>query len=122
MDLKKLIQFRIEAQRRELILPYNAKGPRYDFDLNGGQLLTRQELQVVWNLVRLARDYADSDGSGEHNALLQLVAKKSELGQEKVGWCRSYHVGVTKDSKEWKSLQSLLEESGFDMKEVYREK
>jgi len=121
MQSEKVEQFRTEAQERELILPWSAKCPRYFFDLNQGQLYTKQELPVVWDLVKLARDHADNDTYGEHNALLQLVARVSELEKESVYWHRPYHVGAAEDPKEWKSLQSLLEDNGFDMKEIYRE-
>ena len=94
-------------------------GPAYFFDLNQGRLVTSQELPKVWELVKLARKYGDTDDYGEHIALLRQVARKSELSQERVDWYRPERVSASKNPAEWKSLQSLLEENRFDLREVY---
>ena len=115
-------RFRDEAEKRKLVLPCGTVGPKYEFWLNQGRLSTRQEPKIVYDLVKLAREYAMSDNYGEHNDLLHLVANESEIGQRVVIWQRPSHCVITEDSKEYKSLRNFLEESGFDMKEVYREK
>lgn len=131
MTVENKRRFREEALRRELILPIGSSEPSYFFDLNQGSLRTKQSLETVWNLVRLARTYADSADYGEHNAMLHLVAKKSNLEQmsspddklafRTLSWSREHHVNPSGDpeiEKRYVSLQTILEQNGYHMREI----
>lgn len=78
------------------------------FDLNqGGIYSASQNPEQILQLVYTARMCAPDEGYGEHNALLQLVTRVSELGSHSVYWNRSYHVNA--DNKtEWVSLAEWL--------------
>lgn len=64
------------------------------FDLNQGPIeLADPTPERVYQLVSLARAYADDASYGEHHALLGLVAQVKELdaGKQAIYWARAYH-------------------------------
>lgn len=129
MDQEKYIKFRAEAEEKGLILPVMTQEPRFYFDMNSGPVHTRQDVNAVWDLVNLVRDYESNGSCGEHRAYLKMVAKEadinasgSELSPSVVVWSRPYHVKTGQGGLEgWKTLEGHFEENGFDVKELYRD-
>ena len=101
------------------------EGITFFFDLNQGQLYTSADTTKIFRLVQISRDYADSDGYGEHNALLRLVADKTDLskGSGNVSWKRPYHVDAHSNPDKWVALRKFLEDAGCDVHTaIYRDK
>lgn len=89
--------FRFEVQKKGLVFESYPREtyPKNTFflDLNQGQLVTEADPSKVMQVVRIARKHASSDGYGEHNAILQLVAYTAEIKKGgQVYWHRPYHM------------------------------
>lgn len=80
------------------------------YDLNSGEIKGKTDPLRVLQLVELASKRTD----GDHNTLLQLIAKRSDVDDadaKYVYWHRSYHIDHKKPG-EWISLREWLEENG----------
>lgn len=99
-------------------------GRVFYYDLNYGQIYGSTDPDKVFALVKLARKCASFDGDGEHNALLNLVARKDELGDESSGrvcWHRVYYTNARNEPDAWISLRDFLTNNGHDTSEVFEE-
>ncbi len=84
------------------------------FDLNQGTvILVDPTPERVRQLVELARQYAQDPSFGEQQALLSLIACRSELEYDIVSWERRYYVDHSCQSK-WISLNQWLQENDQD--------
>jgi len=106
--------FRAEAYKLGLTLRRGEEItlPIYYLDLNSGALFTSCEPKKVLELVLLARKYASSESYGAHSAILQLVAKKKEIGSVEYPcvWTIPYWVEV---DDEYTSISDWLAENGY---------
>jgi hypothetical protein len=93
--------------------------PNFFFDLNSGQIYAKQDPESVMGVVRLAREAAHDDMYGDHNALLALVAARSEVNGDRVYWHRPYHVGASDNPAVWISLKDWLTENGQEPDSVF---
>jgi len=115
MKLENTRNFRSEAEKKNLIIKSNTKKRKFYFNLKDGTFFTPANPKKVFQLVKLARKYAESDRYGEHNALLQRMAKRNELNNETVLWEKNYfEPEVAKNRWAWVSLQDWLVKEGYD--------
>jgi len=118
---KKIAKFRFVAEETGLITPakYSPDLRVYDFDLNQGPISTVQDPEIVWKVVKLARAY-NKPQSGEHIALLNLVAEREEINQglNRIFWHPSHYVHADKNPEKWQSLEDFLTEKGFAVDEL----
>jgi hypothetical protein len=115
MDFENVERFRDAASAEGLILElFGTKEPHFFFDLNQGQINCPPDPPKVYRLVELARLHAESAGYGEHNALLNLVARRDELESPSLYWHRSYHVNASQNPERWISLRDWLKEKGYE--------
>jgi hypothetical protein len=86
-----------------------SSGECFNFDLNQGEMSSvDQDPWKILLLVSLARSNAREEGYGEHNALLSLVARVSEINDRRVYWHRPYHVNALPSDTKWISLAEWL--------------
>jgi len=116
-DLEKSVAFRKEAKKAGLALEYHLHVNVFVFDLNMGEIITLQVPEKVMALVQLAREYAAHDSYGEHNALLQLVTPRDEVGSSCCYWHRPYYVRY--DPATWITLKEWLEEHDQNPDSIY---
>lgn len=115
-DFESAVSFRNLAAREGLVIEgfRHPEGSFY-YDLNQGGFSSLADAAKVVQIVTLARQEAGHEDHGEHVAMLNLVAKRSELSDKKevqrgVYWHRPYHVSATPDL--WISLEDWLKEQG----------
>ncbi len=112
------IKFITEAKSLGLIASDEEQEPTYNLDLQVDYINIKQT--DLWSFVKLARDHARSDSNGTHNEILNLYVSERDLGEKRVN-CDRYQDTLLDTQNSYKSLGSILEETGADMKEVYRE-
>jgi|GEM_PF-5391409 len=71
--------FRYLAKEAGLTFEWPVHKPAFYLDLNSGELYIPREPEKVLALVRLARECADSEDSGAHIAILDLVARPADI-------------------------------------------
>lgn len=84
--------FRLEAKARGLVLDkYDDDTPRWIFDLNSGPIVVEpRNHENLWELVKLAREYAFSGNYGQHIALFNLLTHKDKLDEDYTFWSKNY--------------------------------
>jgi len=130
MNTGKVLAFRNEASKMGVgfeAMSRNAERlpkPYFWFDLNQGNMISASDPATVIKLVELARDFAPADSFGEHNALLELVARKVDLeaSEDHVYWHRWDHVDSHKEPGKWISLKDWLITNGQNLYNVYRDR
>jgi hypothetical protein len=119
-DFERATQFRNAVVEQRVGWSYGDQEPEnFFFDLNSGQIYTKRDAESAMKVVQLAREAAADEGYGDHNALLSLVAERSELGRNSVYWHRPYHVRASDDPEVWISLKDWLKEQGQNPDSVY---
>lgn len=104
--------FRAEAARQGLIVdsfwPKNKDERRFWYDLNQGQFYSDPDPATILRILALAASISD----GEQNAMLWLVAKRSDIAEKvQVNWQRGYYV-ANRDDPNWVTLRDWLAEQG----------
>lgn len=119
-DTKRAENFRNSVVQHGLGWDYGKEEPEnFFFDLNSGQIHTKRDAESVMKVVQLARVAAESESYGDHQALLSLVARKSELSDSRVYWHRPYHVNARTEPEVWISLKDWLTEQGQNPDSIY---
>jgi len=126
--MKKYTTFRLVANRAALTLSRGYTGAKFYFDLTQGPIETIPNPLIIYNLVKMARKFANSPGWGEHNSLLQLIAKREDLVPNKkyVYWHPSYHISeysseYSERPKEWITLHEWLKQNGYNCNKFQRD-
>jgi hypothetical protein len=116
--LEQCDSFRKEAVRRGLAVDRRwfqsegvIEGQRFLFDLNQGPIEVSAKPEIVLQFVQLARQYATVEVTGEHQAILDLVANRLKMDEQPVLWMRPYHVWGS-GLGGWMSLREWLAWSG----------
>jgi hypothetical protein len=102
MQTERQAAFREKAVELNLMVEFRSHKDekwRHFFDINAGSFYSFDDKpETVKRLVELARECAEDVGYGEHNALIQLVALKTEIvkwerkeGDKTLMWQRSYY-------------------------------
>lgn len=116
MELEEARAFVEDAKRAGLLIDERSNTPSYEFYLNDvGWVYTRQSPEAAWNFLKAARAIERDGYCGMHQALLGLVATRSELtdGRKYVSWSierRGSDIEVT--------FAEFLRQRGYDLSEV----
>jgi hypothetical protein len=106
--------FRNEAKALGLIVDRNEyPGRMFWLDLNMGQFAVPANAIAIRQLVTVCQKHFPGR-SGEHIAILELIAQKSDLANasnDTVPWYRSYHY-IDRVRSEWVSLAEWLKSQG----------
>lgn len=111
--------FRAEADAEGLILLPIKNDKGFFFDLNAGSFIGPSEPDKVWRLIELVRKHAYRGGSGEHVALLRLIALKKDLNKEMVMWISPIYapnLGLWIELGQW-----LEEKRGQSVSQFYQD-
>ena len=102
-----------------LILARDQKEKRFFFELSMGNIYAPQDPAKVLEVIRRARLAAEDDFTGEHIDLLKLVARRDEIGNDRVHWHNRYYVMAGLNPDSWITLEQWLLDHDQDVNSVF---